>query len=107
MNKLRDIIDRCNIVKKDLAEAFEVHPNTINYQIDKPLDMLTVRQLIALKNLTGLSFNELLGENLINEADNTQPKRTTLSQKQAKDLLIKLLDQIEVPSDEHKDLIIK
>lgn len=107
MNKLRDIIDRCNIVKKDLAEAFEVHPNTINYQIDKPLDMLTVRQLIALKNLTGLSFNELLGENLINEADNIQPKRTTLSQKQAKDLLIRLLNEIEVPSDEHKDLIVK
>ncbi len=107
MNRLRDIIDRCNLVKKDLAEAFDVHPNTINYQIDKPLDMLTVRQLVELKKLTGLSYNDLLGENLFEDTNNVRPRRTTLSRKQAKHLLIKLLDQIEVPSDEHKDLIVK
>lgn len=107
MNTLKDIRDKCGIANLCLANAFGVHKNTVNALLHKELDQLTLRQLIVLKDLTGLSFNELLGENLINEADNIQPKRTTLSQKQAKDLLIKLLDQIEVPSDEHKDLIVK
>lgn len=107
MNTLKDIRDKYKITNIKLSEVLDVNKGSINPMLYRELDHFSLRQLIALKNLTGLSFNELLGENLINEADNIQPKRTTLSQKQAKDLLIKLLDQIEVPSDEHKDLIIK
>lgn len=107
MNDLAYIKDRFKYSNLILSEALNVNVGTVRTLLNRELDHFSLRQLIALKNLTGLSFNELLGENLINEADNIQPKRTTLSQKQAKDLLIKLLDQIEVPSDEHKDLIVK
>ena len=89
MNTLRDIRDKLKIVNKDLSTTLNIHPNSINTMLDRELDNFTLKQIIALKNLTRLSYNELLGEKIFD--DSTQ----LLTRKEAKELIMNILDNIK------------
>lgn len=89
MNTLRDIRDKYQITNICLAKTLNVNKSTINTLLDRELRYLSLQQIIDLKNLTRLSYNELLGEKIFD--DSTQ----LLTRKEAKELIMNILDNIK------------